>query len=305
MNVFRFKQLLESKLGDVKPLLTEVNSSEQSQQKVGSSNFLSKFINNIKSDNKIKSWVLKTFKKEVPDQKELFDYIKGPKKSPEYLTPTTPPVTTGQTSGMTQTNLTEVIGKDPYSTLLNDKKFLIQQSNIGIRKYIVPRINNYLNSNINKWYGDCYSVWPFGETCFGANLTVKFNDLNLTDVTLTKGVGKVIVNYKGYASIYVGLYVDNFILGRQTNFYPSISGTIEIIGNTKMVIPPPNVRLWTDWVDVGVVYVYINDNFLKMHNRYVGPYEWKLPIQSVINSSFKGKVINIQKELPELYKKLL
>lgn len=298
----RFYKLVESKLGNVKPLLGEQTSEQTGTPETKSNvkNIFSNFINRLKINPKIKEWTKKIFGKENPQEKEVLDYIKGPKEPQQNLTPTTPPA---EAQSDTQQTIAEVdTPKDYYGILSKNKNILLGQVNIAIGKFIVPRINNYLNSNINKWYGDCYSVWPFGETCFGANLTVKFNNLNLADVTLTKGSGKVIVNYKGYASIYVGLYVDNFVLGRQTNFYPSISGTIEIIGNTKIVIPPPNVRLWTDWVDVGVVYVYINDNFLKMHNRYVGPYEWALPIQSSINSGFKGKTIDIAKEMPVLYK---
>jgi len=300
MNIFRFKELLESKLGNVKPLLMEVTSSEQSQEKTSINNLFSKFVNLIKSDNKIKNWSLNIFKKENPSQKELLDYIKGPKQTPKSLTPTTPPAVTGQTSGSTQTNLTESTNVDPYTIFTNNKGLLIQEVNQVIQKYIIPKINNYLNSNTNKWYGSCYDVWPFGETCFGVHLTVKFNGLILQNVTLTRGSGKVIVK----ANIYAGLSLDNFILGTHTNFYPKINGTLEIIGKEKIVIPPPTVSLWTNWVDAGVVYVYINDNFLKMHNRYVGPYEWSLPIQYYVNKSFKEKVIYIQKDLPGLYQKL-
>jgi len=71
MNIFRFKELLESKLGNVKPLLMEVTSSEQSQEKTSINNLFSKFVNLIKSDNKIKNWSLNIFKKENPSQKEF------------------------------------------------------------------------------------------------------------------------------------------------------------------------------------------------------------------------------------------
>jgi len=99
MNVNRFKQLLESRSGNVKPLMYEEVS------KITGSGKLKNFISKIKtSDIKIKNWSLNIFKKQNPSQKELLDYIKGPKQTPKNLTPTTPPVVTGQTSGSTQSN---------------------------------------------------------------------------------------------------------------------------------------------------------------------------------------------------------
>jgi len=296
----RFYKLVESKLGNVKPLLGEQTSeqTEAPETKSNVKNIFSNFINRLKINPKIKEWTKKIFGKENPQEKEVLDYIKGPKEPQQNLTPTTPPA---EAQSDTQQTIAEVdTPKDYYGILSKNKNILLGQVNIAIGKFIVPRINNYLNSDVNKYYGRCYDVFPFGETCFGGTLRVLFDKLALNNITLTKGSGKVTVNYNASAQIQV--YFETGAYNPFLRLYPSVSGTFDIIGNKTIIIYPPKVSLWTDWLDIGIVYLYINDNKIKMHNRYAGPYEWALPIQSSINSGFKGKTIDIAKEMPVLYK---
>lgn len=182
----------------------------------------------------------------------------------------------------------------------------------NIIKYkAVPYLNKQLNSSINKWWGSCYSVDMFFYTdtyCFGANVDVNIPYINITDIKLSKSStpNTTIISYAASAKVkvYVGLNAVGYNVWDPTVVvYPSVSGKMYLNHKTKtLTINPPKLNIWTSWVDVGLVYVYINNNKLKMQNRFAGPYEWALPIQQKVNQAFSGKVFSLEKDAPEINK---
>ena len=117
----RFYKLVESKLGNVKPLLGEQTSeqTEAPETKSNVKNIFSNFINRLKINPKIKEWTKKIFGKENPQEKEVLDYIKGPKEPQQNLTPTTPPA---EAQSDTQQTIAEVdTPKDYYGILSKNK----------------------------------------------------------------------------------------------------------------------------------------------------------------------------------------
>ena len=75
----RFYKLVESKLGNVKPLLGEQTSeqTEAPETKSNVKNIFSNFINRLKINPKIKEWTKKIFGKENSVEREVIQWVDG------------------------------------------------------------------------------------------------------------------------------------------------------------------------------------------------------------------------------------
>lgn len=350
---------------------TKEKNGDDEKTKITHKNFFKNFLGKFKKSKKFNNWVKKTFGGKVPNEEEVFDYIRGPKKTPEKLSPTEPEKPTISESIKFKRNKMYLFeseslaaayriwanstdelskkygkkskykldvksdtpdnnyflnsykeGKADYEKYLanikstdhqkivdtynNNRKPIINDLNNIIKTKVIPSINKELNSSINKWYGSCYDLW-LDTVCFGANVDVNIPYIRISDIVASKSwVGDyTVIKYAAYTKvkIYIGIQAVGFNVWEPTmTVYPNVSGEI-IINNDKksLSINPPKLDVWTDWLDLGVVYAYINANKLKMHNRYVGPYEWALPIQQKINEAFETKTFSLEKDAPFIY----
>lgn len=303
----KFFNLLESKSGDVKPLLSEEAT------KIFGNNKLKNFVAKLKSsDSKIKNWVVKTFGKETPTEQEVATKLK--ENPPEVATPATPTTET-QASPLPTAPIMDAIPQTVSETfekkfnLINEstsnyfdiwnknQDFVLSNLNYSVTNYILPYVNEYIKTNVISKVDTCVDLYV-AEVCIGVEIKItnfKINSINLWDGA----------DYNSPDYTLVGLSVSCTVLinveGIQLYVYPSATCGAAIYKNQVIGFSSPDISLTTSKLDVGIGYAWLENNNLKVYNSLLGTYNIDLGITSQFKTAFKGKTIDLKNTLPNLY----
>ena len=251
--------------------------------------------------------------KGVENVQEFLKKIKGNKKTD--LIPTDveygqdePPVES-KTNDNTQINEKyENILPIILNLLNSNSNKIIKTINNAIPTFVIPKVNNLLKTNVNKGYGSsfmagpcplCYKVW------YNVNVKVSLESFNVTKISTIEMYAKNsnIVKFTIFGNFNIlskfNVWENNWI---NNNSSSNISVTVYIdFMERNIQICRPNVKVFSDSIDLTLVYVRINNNKLNVYNS-IGNWEWDLKIQNYVNNSFteNPKVISLSQVSPEL-----
>jgi hypothetical protein len=308
MNVSRFKQLLESKSGNVKPLLFEEST------KITGSGKLKNFISKIKtSDIKIKNWVTKIFGKENPTELELSKKLtENPPKIEAPLTPTTEPqpvdLPTEPIFDSIPQTVSESYGKyksiisESTSTYFNiwnkNQSYVLTQLNYGVTNYILPYVNLYVQNYVIPTWDTCVDLYV-SEVCFDVKMMItdfKINSINMWDGNDYGYPDWTLIGMS--VSCYLYINIDGF----EIYLYPTAVSGAAIYKNEIISFSSPDVKITTSSYNLGLAIVWIEDNELVVYTSITGKSYFDLGLNEEFKKAFKGKIINLKSELPNLYK---
>ena len=304
----KFFTLLESKTGEVKPLLNEAET------KITGPNKLVNFVTNLKNSNsKFKNWISKTFGKEAPTEQEVSTKLK--ENPPEVTTPITPTTETQPVAPPTQPIMdaipqavSETTNK--YYNIINEsdtnyfniwnknQATLIKYLNYGVTTYILPYVNLYIKTQVIPTIDTCVDLYV-SEVCFDVDIQItnfKINSVYLWDGADYNNPDYTLVGLSTTCTVYIN------IEGIELYVYPSVVAGGAIYKNQIIAISSPDINLTTSKLDVGVAYSWLENNNLKIYNSILGTYTINLGITEQLKSAFKAKTINLQSSLPGLYK---
>ena len=259
--------------------------------------------------NKLKTRILKG----VENVQEFLKKIKGNKKTD--LIPTdveygqdAPPVES-KTNDNTQINEKyENILPIILNLLNNNSDKIITTINKAIPKFVIPTVNNLLKTNVNKGYGSSFmaGIYPFlYKVWYNVNVKVSLESFNVTKISKIEMYSKNnnIVKFTIFGNFNIlskfNVWENNWI---NNNSSSNISVTVYIdFMERNIQICTPNVKVFSDSIDLTLVYVRINNNKLNVYNSF-GNWEWDLKIQNYVNNSFteNPKVISLSQVSPEL-----
>jgi hypothetical protein len=165
-----------------------------------------------------------------------------------------------------------------------------------------------LKTNVNKGYGNsfmagvcpvCYKVW------YNVNVKVSLESFNVTKISTIEMYAKNsnIVKFTIFGDLKISskfnVWEDNWI-NNKSSCNISVIVYIDPI-ERNIQICTPNVKVFSNSIDLSLFYVKINDNKLNVYNS-VGDWTWDLKIQNHVNNSFteKPKVISLSQVSPEL-----
>lgn len=308
MNVSRFKQLLESKSGNVKPLLFEESS------KITGSGKLKNFISKIKtSDIKIKNWITKIFGKEDPTELEVSKKMtENPPKIESLLTPTTEPqpvdLPTEPILDAIPQTVSESYGKpndvisESTSTYFNiwnkNQDYVLKQLNYGITNYILPHVNLYIQNYVIPTWDTCVDLYV-SEVCFDVKITVtdfKINSINMWDGNDYGYPDWTLIGMS--VSCYLYINIDGF----EIYLYPTSVCGAAIYKNEIISFSSPDIKITSSQYNLGLAVVWIENNELVVFTSITGKSYFDLGINEELKKAFKSKTINLKTELPNLYK---
>ena len=193
--------------------------------------------------------------------------------------------------------------------LLNgNRNKIIKTINKAIPKFVIPKVNDLLKTNVNKGYGNsfmagvcpvCYKVW------WNVNVNVSLESFNVTKISTIEMYAKNsnIVKFTIFGDLKISskfnVWEDNWI-NNKSSCNISVIVYIDPI-ERNIQICTPNVTIFSNSIDLSLIYVRINDNKLNVYNTF-GDWTWDLKIQNQVNNSFteKPKVITLSQVSPEL-----
>jgi hypothetical protein len=259
--------------------------------------------------SKLKTGILKG----VENVQEFLKKIKGNKKTD--LIPTEveygqdEPPAESKTNDNTQINEKyENIIPIILNLLNGNSNKIIKTINNVIPKFVIPKVNDLLKTNVNKGYGNsfmagvcpvCYKVW------YNVNVKVSLESFNVTKISTIEMYAKNsnIVKFTIFGNLKISskfnVWEDNWI-NNKSSCNISVIVYIDPI-ERNIQICTPNVKVFSNSIDLSLFYVKINDNKLNVYNS-VGDWTWDLKIQNHVNNSFteKPKVISLSQVSPEL-----
>ena len=192
--------------------------------------------------------------------------------------------------------------------LNNNSDKIITTINKVIPKFVIPTVNNLLKTKVNKGYGGSFiaGVWPFDyKVWWNVNVMVSLESFNVTKISKIEMYGKNsnIVKFTIFGNFNIlskfNVWENNWI---NNNSSSNISVTVYIdFMERNIQICTPNVKVFSNSIDLSLFYVKINDNKLNVYNS-VGDWTWDLKIQNHVNNSFteKPKVLALSQVSPEL-----
>jgi hypothetical protein len=259
--------------------------------------------------SKLKTGILKG----VENVQEFLKKIKGNKKTD--LIPTEveygqdePPVESKTNDNNQITEKYENIIPIILNLLNGNSNKIIKTINNVIPTFVIPKVNNLLKANVNKGYGNsfmagvcpvCYKVW------WNVNVNVSLESFNVTKISTIEMYAKNsnIVKFTIFGDLKISskfnVWEDNWI-NNKSSCNISVIVYIDPI-ERNIQICTPNVKVFSNSIDLSLFYVKINDNKLNVYNS-VGDWTWDLKIQNHVNNSFteKPKVISLSQVSPEL-----
>jgi hypothetical protein len=259
--------------------------------------------------SKLKTGILKG----VENVQEFLKKIKGNKKTD--LIPTEveygqdePPVESKTNDNNQITEKYENIIPIILNLLNGNSNKIIKTINNVIPTFVIPKVNNLLKANVNKGYGNsfmagvcpvCYKVW------YNVNVKVSLESFNVTKISTIEMYAKNsnIVKFTIFGDLKISskfnVWEDNWI-NNKSSCNISVIVYIDPI-ERNIQICTPNVKVFSNSIDLSLFYVKINDNKLNVYNS-VGDWTWDLKIQNHVNNSFteKPKVISLSQVSPEL-----
>ena len=259
--------------------------------------------------SKLKTGILKG----VENVQEFLKKIKGNKKTD--LIPTEveygqdePPVESKTNDNNQINEKYENIIPIILNLLNGNSNKIIKTINNVIPTFVIPKVNNLLKTNVNKGYGNsfmagvcpvCYKVW------WNVNVNVSLESFNVTKISTIEMYSKNsnIVKFTIFGNLKIlskfNIWENNWINNKSSC---NISVTVYIdFMERNIQICTPNVKVFSNSIDLSLFYVKINDNKLNVYNS-VGDWTWDLKIQNHVNNSFteKPKVMALSQVSPEL-----
>jgi hypothetical protein len=259
--------------------------------------------------SKLKTGILKG----VENVQEFLKKIKGNKKTD--LIPTEveygqdePPVESKTNDNNQINEKYENIFPIILNLLNSNSNKIIKTINNVIPTFVIPKVNNLLKTNVNKGYGNsfmagvcpvCYKVW------WNVNVNVSLESFNVTKISTIEMYSKNsnIVKFTIFGDLKIlskfNIWENNWINNKSSC---NISVTVYIdFMERNIQICTPNVKVFSNSIDLSLFYVKINDNKLNVYNS-VGDWTWDLKIQNHVNNSFteKPKVLALSQVSPEL-----
>ena len=202
----------------------------------------------------------------------------------------------------------ENIAATILSLLNSNRDNIIKAVNYVIPYFVIPKVNDLLKTNVNKGYGGSFiaGVWPFDyKVWWNVNVKVSLESFNVTKISKIEMYGKNsnIVKFTIFGNFNIlskfNVWENNWI---NNNSSSNISVTVYIdFMERNIQICTPNVKVFSDSIDLTLVYVRINNNKLNVYN-FIGNWEWDLKIQNYVNNSFteNPKVMSLSQVSPEL-----
>ena len=259
--------------------------------------------------NKLKRRILKG----VENVQEFLKKIKGNKKID--LIPTEveygqdkPPVESKINDNTQINEKYENIIPIILNLLNSNSNKIIKTINYFIPIFVIPKVNNLLKTNVNKGYGNSFmaGLHPFRyKVWYNVNVKVSLDSFNVTKISTIEMYSKNsnIVKFTIFGNFNISskfnVWKNNWI---NNNSSSNISFTVYIDPIERNIqICTPNVKVFSDSIDLTLFYVRINNNKLNVYNSF-GNWEWDLKIQNYVNNSFteNPKVIALSQVSPEL-----
>ena len=259
--------------------------------------------------SKLKTGILKG----VENVQEFLKKIKGNKKTD--LIPTEveygqeePPVESKTNDNNQINEKYENIIPIIFNLLNGNRNKIIKTINNVIPKFVIPKVNDLLKTNVNKGYGNsfmagvcplCYKVW------YNVNVKVFLESFNVTKMSTIEMYAKNsnIVKFTIFGNLKISskfnVWEDDWI-NNKSSCNISVIVYIDPI-ERNIQICTPNVKVFSNSIDLSLIYVRINDNKLNVYNSF-GDWTWDLKIQNHVNNSFteKPKVMALSQVSPEL-----
>ena len=259
--------------------------------------------------SKLKTGILKG----VENVQEFLKKIKGNKKTD--LIPTEveygqeePPVESKTNDNNQINEKYENIIPIILNLLNGNSNKIIKTINNVIPKFVIPKVNDLLKTNVNKGYGNsfmagvcpvCYKVW------YNVNVKVFLESFNVTKMSTIEMYAKNsnIVKFTIFGNLKISskfnVWEDDWINNKSLCNISVIVYIDPIERNIQ--ICTPNVKVFSNSIDLSLIYVRINDNKLNVYNSF-GDWTWDLKIQNHVNNSFteKPKVMALSQVSPEL-----
>ena len=251
--------------------------------------------------------------KGVENVQEFLKKIKGNKKTD--LIPTEveygqeePPVESKTNNNNQITEKYENIIPIILNLLNNNSNKIIKTINNVIPKFVIPKVNDLLQTNVNKGYGNSFIAgpWPFDyKVWYNVNVKVFLESFNVTKISTIEMYAKNsnIVKFTIFGNLKIlskfNVWEDNWIDNKSSC---DISTTVYIDPIERNIqICTPNVTIFSKSIDLILIYVRINNNKLNVYNSF-GDWTWDLKIQNHVNNSFtkNPKVITLSQVSPEL-----
>ena len=259
--------------------------------------------------NKLKRRILKG----VENVQEFLKKIKGNKKID--LIPTEveygqdkPPVESKINDNTQINEKYENIIPIILNLLNSNSNKIIKTINYFIPIFVIPKVNNLLKTNVNKGYGNSFmaGLHPFRyKVWYNVNVKVSLDSFNVTKISTIEMYSKNsnIVKFTIFGNIGVlskfNIWENDWISNKSST---NISLTVYIDPiNRNIQICTPNVKVFSNSIDLSLFYARLNNNKLNVYNS-VGDWDWDLKIQKHVNDSFieKPKVITLSQVSPEL-----
>ena len=202
----------------------------------------------------------------------------------------------------------ENIAATILSLLNSNRDNIIKAVNYVIPYFVIPQVNNLLKTEVNRGYGNSFIVGlcPFCNTVwYNVNVKLLLESFKVTKISTIEMYSKNsnIVKFTIFGNIRVlskfNIWENDWISNKSST---NISLTVYIDPiNRNIQICTPNVKVFSDSIDLTLFYVRINNNKLNVYNSF-GNWEWDLKIQNYVNNSFteNPKVIALSQVSPEL-----
>ena len=202
----------------------------------------------------------------------------------------------------------ENIAATILSLLNSNRDNIIKAVNYVIPYFVIPQVNNLLKTEVNRGYGNSFIVGlcPFCNTVwYNVNVKLLLESFKVTKISTIEMYSKNsnIVKFTIFGNIGVlskfNIWENDWISNKSST---NISLTVYIDPiNRNIQICTPNVKVFSNSIDLSLFYARLNNNKLNVYNS-VGDWDWDLKIQKHVNDSFieKPKVITLSQVSPEL-----
>ena len=194
------------------------------------------------------------------------------------------------------------------SLLNNNSVNIIKAVNYVIPSFVIPQVNDLLKKEVNRGYGNSFIVGhcPFCNTVwYNVNVKLLLESFKVTKISKIEMYSKNsnIVKFTIFGNIGVlskfNIWGNDWI---STKSSTNISLTVYIDPiNRNIQICTPNVKVFSNSIDLSLFYVRVDNNKLNVYNSFVDSY-WDLNIQKYVNDSFieKPKVMTLRQVSPDL-----
>ena len=202
----------------------------------------------------------------------------------------------------------ENIAATILSLLNSNRDNIIKAVNYVIPYFVIPQVNNLLKTEVNRGYGNSFIVGlcPFCNTVwYNVNVKLLLESFKVTKISTIEMYSKNsnIVKFTIFGNLKIlskfNVWEYDWINNKSSC---DISVTVYIdFMERNIQICTPNVKVFSDSIDLTLVYVRINNNKLNVYN-FIGNWEWDLKIQNYVNNSFteNPKVMSLSQVSPEL-----